>query len=1177
MDRAIPGDQRATIRKVTDEWGRDIHAETLTANGVTSVDTEYDNLDRPVAKTLPYRSVTGEKIKTYYDSLGRVIRTESPGPTGTLVQETDPATLYKASFTATGSGRLTVGYATEQTKPNGQKVYEYKSNDRPIQTEYQTSVSTDGSISSILWNRIRYHYDYNDRLIAITRGTGSSKDSISDNPALTSTFEYNGYGQKIASYDPDKGTTRYSYDDKQRPLCTEYPDGKITCNKYDAYGRVTGLFEGGTDGNQIAEYRYSESESAYAQGKLSYVKDEAGEKRIHYDALTGKPSKIERTYKVNGSTKYFDIEQAYDITGALMRRKFPQTDMALYYIYHPEGSLKEIQLEDPNNRVVSNGTSATVLTTDAPDAMGLSPAMHYGNGVSIEAERNAAGSLVRMTASGADGVQAQYAYVYNQEGMILGKNDELKIGGIDRSETFKYDITRRMVEATGPYGTAASPIKTQTYLYGADGQPIRINGNSVSYSTENAHRMKSAGDVSYSYDTEEGPGRGLVTRRHESDNTQTEYSYNWKGMLSSVRNITPQGEIRSEFTYDSTGNRFYRSSQYDGKTIDTYDLADDYRIHTEDGKEYHTLEVKNNGQRIARFRFMAYHHTAMAPASGDLYLARASIGLDRIARLDGGLSNLPGLIAIVGENTYLAARQADIEWIHMAYLAYVASAVAAVIMLLLAWYRAGWMDLSWMGRTIHKLLATGLSEARPEPAGRSGLAQQIIAIIRNTNKTAGMAIIRNTDKTPGTAITRNTNITHDAIITRTPPPPLYLRLTGISLALSIFAVSCVNSNGGQDLIIPPGGGGSYSSSGGNSDSTILGAYYYISTHNGSTDLVTDARGKVVARFAYDPFGNVVNDLTDLDADGNREFYKGTFYFTGQEYELETGLYNYKARTYDPKTGRFLQPDPVHTSKAGMDNFDRYQYVYNNPVNYTDPDGRKACSKQVNAAAAFMVGGPFLTGAVGVVGNYTGGGGNCTTRMPREKEALLLLLYPYSDLRQPELFVYSVLFYYENYMKGNGPSFLGKMNNTDLQIFLIGQLGVVQDNDNPGDDMFPVLAYFLMREMVAKPRSGVDKASFYHDQYGPKVLDRKNRKATSRWIKDANRATFSHDSWSRTYKREKKATPKWWGDARNGVATLNTIGTWTADAVTTITGTVLFSVANAITGTKNLDKPKKWRL
>ncbi|MFM0729988.1 RHS repeat-associated core domain-containing protein [Paraburkholderia sediminicola] len=45
-----------------------------------------------------------------------------------------------------------------------------------------------------------------------------------------------------------------------------------------------------------------------------------------------------------------------------------------------------------------------------------------------------------------------------------------------------------------------------------------------------------------------------------------------------------------------------------------------------------------------------------------------------------------------------------------------------------------------------------------------------------------------------------------------------------------------------------------------------------------------------------------------------------------------GLYYYKARMYSPALGRFLQTDPIGTT----DDLNRYAYVGNNPINFTDP-------------------------------------------------------------------------------------------------------------------------------------------------------------------------------------------------------------------------------------------------
>ena len=73
---------------------------------------------------------------------------------------------------------------------------------------------------------------------------------------------------------------------------------------------------------------------------------------------------------------------------------------------------------------------------------------------------------------------------------------------------------------------------------------------------------------------------------------------------------------------------------------------------------------------------------------------------------------------------------------------------------------------------------------------------------------------------------------------------------------------------------------------------------------GSTVLITDAKGEVVSRTIYRPYGQAVAPTTSAPPQVPE------FGFTGQRFETSLGIYDYRARFYDPALGRFLQPDSI---------------------------------------------------------------------------------------------------------------------------------------------------------------------------------------------------------------------------------------------------------------------------
>ena len=104
-------------------------------------------------------------------------------------------------------------------------------------------------------------------------------------------------------------------------------------------------------------------------------------------------------------------------------------------------------------------------------------------------------------------------------------------------------------------------------------------------------------------------------------------------------------------------------------------------------------------------------------------------------------------------------------------------------------------------------------------------------------------------------------------------------------------------------------------------------------------------GAVVSEVRYStfPFQGASRSFQDASR-GEMRYLNGEtvtdLLYTGQKLEEELGLYYYVARWYDPYLNRFLSPDSIIPDPGSTGAYDRYAYVENNPLNYTDPTGHK---------------------------------------------------------------------------------------------------------------------------------------------------------------------------------------------------------------------------------------------
>lgn len=123
-----------------------------------------------------------------------------------------------------------------------------------------------------------------------------------------------------------------------------------------------------------------------------------------------------------------------------------------------------------------------------------------------------------------------------------------------------------------------------------------------------------------------------------------------------------------------------------------------------------------------------------------------------------------------------------------------------------------------------------------------------------------------------------------------------------------------------------------------------GTVTYVYTDPQGTPLAeADASGNVTAWFEYAPYGVSVSSMGAApDGPG----------YTGHVNDPDTGLVYMQARYYDPAIGRFLSVDPVAPSAGSLYTFDRYNYANDNPIRYTDPDGRKCGSADGRDSCTF---------------------------------------------------------------------------------------------------------------------------------------------------------------------------------------------------------------------------------
>jgi RHS repeat-associated protein len=426
----------------------------------------------------------GRNIKTFYDIIGREVRSELSGfnnamlvssktynAKGQVVSDAAPYYSTETAVTSTTqydnynriiqAGNGTTTLTTSYTKlANGQ----YKT----------TTTNTAGQVSSNT-------QDAAGRVIAATDNGGSlsyvynslgKQTQVALNGTTVTSSTFDEYGNQINLTDKNAGTYTYDYDAFQQLISQKNPLNQTTTSTYDAFGRT--LTRTGPEGTTTYEYCQSSS-TGYCNNNPIKITGFAGEiKEVVYDNLQRMTSE---KVTIDGTAHL--AQYAYDSYGNPVKTTYP-SGLVITRTFDHDGTETTVKLGE--------GTAATPLfTASGMNSLGKYTSYSYGNGKSTTESFNPA--LGVPITSVTAGIQ-NMSYTFNtQTGNLTSRKDVIR----NLEEVFTYDYLNRLlttnvntvqqlsVSYDGSSGASIGNIKSKTdagnYAYNSQ------KNNAVDYIT----------------------------------------------------------------------------------------------------------------------------------------------------------------------------------------------------------------------------------------------------------------------------------------------------------------------------------------------------------------------------------------------------------------------------------------------------------------------------------------------------------------------------------------------------------------------------------------------------------------------------------------------------------------------------------------------------------------------
>jgi len=878
----------------TQEFTYDYPTSNCTSNCTTRLTTK-------VKSSVPGQTFTQLVTYSFVDGLGREIQRRSPAEDSTkqIISggvEFDSRGLVSKQYVPYFENSTTSYVATDTTKPKA--TFTYDAVARRTRIDYP-----DGTNSQVAYNKfvktttdqrgkqLRYTNDAYERIAKVEEFNAGStytttyeydaKNNLTkttDNVGNQTTISYDSLSRKTAMSDPDMGTWSYTYDVSNNLVSQTDAKSQTISFTYDALDRITlkDLPSGETD----VIYSYDSAPSGYS-GQTGYWVGrlaKISDSSGDHEFLYDKQGRILKDKKTVDSVSY-EFVRTYDSIGRVQTLTYPDTEVVTY-TYNGFGDVETIQ-------GVKSGVTTDYIKQVDYNASGQIAFTKYGNNVTsnytYDSNTLRLSNILTKKPDGTTKLQ-DLSYTFDGNGNVTHVGDAIN----SMTQDFTYDDLNRLTQAIG------SAYGTQSFSYDSIGNMTNKAGRTMSYGTGSTPaRPHAVTNVTWS-------GNKFPTFCRDLGSGNCTLGYDGNG------NMTTRGQ--DILSYDSE-NRLKEAKVREGESSTiSYTLKPGWNV----------------------ISFPALPDDRGVPN----VLSSLTFGTDydQVSYWDASASGTDKWKHWVNDSDFNDFTQFEYG---KTYEIYNKSGIDK--------------SFSVSGKTsaidITHNIVSGDNFISPAVKTATSVSTVLSGLTLGTHYS---------DVKRFNATTQTWESYQGGAFTQFEPGKGY-NIIGLTTASFSYGKTettttfIYDSNGARIKKTAAGTttiyfGNDYEVEGAVSTKHIFlgdrrittkksnGDIFFIHTdHINSTNVVTDGSGNQSVLLEYDPYGETATFTGSADL---------KYKYTGKERDDSTKLYFYAWRYYDPQLGRFTSPDTIIPDPSNPQEFNRYSYVNNNPIKYTDPTGHK---------------------------------------------------------------------------------------------------------------------------------------------------------------------------------------------------------------------------------------------